>query len=86
MSLLHIRSTPVRPTLPIPVMLLFNKLARGLLPRSRRWSIMCDNNECNPAVLYNRQAQSKKETDTYVISLSYLQGQCKMGYLGQTEQ
>ena len=56
MSLLHIRSTPVSPRLPIPATLLFNRLARGLLPRFSGPTIICDNDDINHAALTNSQS------------------------------
>ena len=70
MFLLHIRSTPISPLLSSPAMLMFNRLARGLLPRFSTLSIQCDNDESHQTVLQDRHPQSKKETDTHVnISL-----------------
>ena len=54
--LLKIRSTLVSPGLLGPVMCLFNRPTRYLLPRVYRTPIMCDNDESNHAVL-SRQPQ-----------------------------
>ena len=62
MSLLQIGSTPVNPRLPSPVTILFNRLARGLLPTFSRHLIMCDNNDNNCVVLRHMQPQWDNET------------------------
>ena len=66
MSLLQIRSTPVSSRLPSPAILMFDRLARGLLPRFNRPPITCDNNKSNHATLKSRQPKSNNETDTHV--------------------
>ena len=57
MSLLKIRLTPVNPKVPNPATLLFNRPARGLLPRLSRTPIIYDNNESNHDALKRRQPQ-----------------------------
>ena len=51
MSLLQIKSTLLSPGLLNLVMLLFNRLARGLLPRFSRPPIMCYNDVTNHTAL-----------------------------------
>ena len=58
------------PELPIPAMLPFNRLVRGLLPRYSRLPTMCSNDESNHGTLRRRQPQSNNETGTHInISL-----------------
>ena len=47
MSLLHTRSTPISSALPSPAMLLFTRLAGGILPRFSRLPIMYNSVEGN---------------------------------------
>ena len=63
MSLVQIRS-PIRPGLPNPATLMFNRLARGILPKFSRPTILCNNDESNLTVLINRQPQLNENIDT----------------------
>ena len=73
-----------KPRLWSPLILLFNRLTKGLLLRFNIPTIMCDNDESNHAAWRSRQPQSNNETDTCVnISLLHtgltVAGQCKDG-------
>ena len=47
---------PIGPSLPSPMALLFNKLARGLLPKFKRPPMLFDNDESNHTVFNKRQS------------------------------
>ena len=63
MSLLQIRSMPISPGLPILATLLFNRKAKGILPRLSRSPILCDND--NVTELINTQPQLNDNRDTH---------------------
>ena len=66
MTLLQIRSAPIIPWLPNPVILLFSRPAGGLLARFSQPHVMGGNDEHNYAALKSRKSKSSNETDTHV--------------------
>ena len=64
-ALLQIHLTLISPRLPSPVTLLFNRPARGLLPKLNRPPISYDNDANSNMALVNKQPHAYVDVDTY---------------------
>ena len=84
MALLQIRSTPISPRIQRWATLLFNRSARGLLPKLIRTPMLFDNNEKSHTAIVNRQPHINEDVDhCNVIPFLHVQStvvvQCKVG-------
>ena len=63
MALIWIKLIPISPRLQSLATLLFNRPARGILPKFSILPVLCDNNENNHIVLVNRQPHAYVDVD-----------------------
>ena len=77
MALLHITSTPASLWLPRPAELLFDRPARGILPKFSRLYILCDNDENNYTNLVNRPLHAYVDVYTHKTTPVCPQGKLK---------
>ena len=75
MASLQIRSTLIRPWLPSPVRLVFNRPTRGIQPKFIAHLVLFDNDASNLTVLLEGQILTSHDIDTHKIFSFHLQGQ-----------